>query len=278
MEREDPIPKLNHLLTGVDNFARWYQGLRLYLDMKDFDEYGEYSYWDIVDGKMTEWDEGAITENDSISYRKWRKANAFILLTIRKNSEEGPFRLVGLCNTGAEALKIPRTHYENKSEADLGIALTKVTTMTYKEDTQIDTHIEEFEKRWEKMTTIASGSLKPAYVEAGKILQKMGHNELLKKELLLATLPTGIMRYAQLVQNTRKDDNSYGDVISQLKQYVPSLAWKKKEDRQHTPGREQNPITVNQNRYQPPTMKSIPTNLEGYRKGEGQNPESQKIY
>ena len=77
-DREDSIPKLNYLLTGVDNFARWYQGLRLFLDMKDFDEYGDYSYWDIVDGKMTEWDEGAILENDSISYRKWRKANAFI--------------------------------------------------------------------------------------------------------------------------------------------------------------------------------------------------------
>ena len=77
------------------------------------------------------------------------------------------------------------------------------------------------------MTTIASGSLKPAYLEAGKILQKMGHNELLKKELLLATLPTGIMRYAQLVQNTRRDESSYGDVISQLK---------------HTPGSERNPV------------------------------------
>ena len=176
MEKEDPIPKLNHLLTGVDNFARWYQGLKLYLDMKDFDDYGEYSYWDIISGKLIEWDEGAITENDSISYRKWRKANAFILLTIRKNSEEGPFRLVGLCDTGAEVLKILKTHYENKSEADLGIALTKVTTMTFKEDIQggIGAHIEEFEKRWEKMTTIASGSLKPAYLEAGRILQKMG--------------------------------------------------------------------------------------------------------
>ena len=70
------------------------------------------------------------------------------------------------------------------------------------------------------MVTIASGNLKPAYVEAGKILQLMGNNELLKKELLLATLPKGIMRYAQLVQNTRRDDSSYGDVISQLKQYV----------------------------------------------------------
>ena len=105
------------------------------------------------------------------------------------------------------------------------------------------------------MTTIASGSLKPAYLEAGKILQKMGHNELLKKELLLATLPTGIMRYAQLVQNTRRDDSSYGDIIFQLKQYIPSLIWKKKEERQHTPGREQNPITINQTRFnqnQPP--------------------------
>ena len=134
MDKEDPIPKLNHLLTGVDNFARWYQGLKLFLDMKDFDDYGEYSYWDIVNRKLIEWDERTTTENDSISYRKWRKANAFILLTIRKNSEEGPFRLVGLCDTGAEALKILRTHYENKSEADLGIAITKVTIMTFKED------------------------------------------------------------------------------------------------------------------------------------------------
>ena len=89
--------------------------------------------------------------------------------------------------------------------------------MTFKEDLQggIEAHIETFERRWEKMTTIASGSLKPAYLEAGKILlQQMGNNELLKKELLLATLPTGIMRYVQLVQNIWRDDSSYGDVIS----------------------------------------------------------------
>ena len=102
-------PKLNHLLIGADNFARWYQGLKLYVDMKNLDAYGEYSYWDVVDGKLIKWDEGIITENDDLDYRKWRKANAFILLTIRKNSEEGPFRLVGLCDTGAEALKILKT-------------------------------------------------------------------------------------------------------------------------------------------------------------------------
>ena len=107
------------------------------------------------------------------------KVNAFILLTIRKNSEEGPFRLIRLCSTGSKALRILKTHYENKTEADLGIALTEVTTMTFKEDTQggIDTHIETFERRWEKMTTIASGSLKPAYKEAGKILQLMEYND-----------------------------------------------------------------------------------------------------
>ena len=78
----------------------------------------------IVEGTLEQWDEGIITENDDMSYRKWRKANAFILLTIRKNSEEGPFRLIGLCDTGAEAIRILKNHYANRTEADLGIALT----------------------------------------------------------------------------------------------------------------------------------------------------------
>ena len=223
VDKEDPIPKLNHLLSGTDNFARWYKGLKLYLEMKDLDAYGEFSYWQIVEGTLEKWDEGIITENEDMSYRKWRKANAFILLTIRKNSEEGPFKLIGLCDTGAEGIRILKNHYANRTEADLGIALTDITTICFKEDGPgIESHIEIYEKRGEKIVTIASGNLKPAYVDAGKILQLMGSNELLKKELLLATLPKGIMRYAPLVQNTRRDDSSYRDVISQLKQYVPS--------------------------------------------------------
>ena len=87
--------------------------------------------------------------------------------------------MVGLCDTGAEALKILKTHYENKSEAYLGIALTRVKEQsqlpyppdiivgepdkqkddldnlrkTFKEDLQggIEAHIEAFERRWEKM-------------------------------------------------------------------------------------------------------------------------------
>ena len=84
------------------------------------------------------------------------------------------------CCRGAQNIEKP---LRKQVEADLGIALTKVTTITFKEDLQggIEAHIEMFERQWEKMTTVASGSLKPAYLEAGKILQKMGHNELLKR-------------------------------------------------------------------------------------------------
>ena len=37
VEKEDPIPKLNHLFTGTENFARWYKGLKLSFEMKDLD-------------------------------------------------------------------------------------------------------------------------------------------------------------------------------------------------------------------------------------------------
>ena len=83
------------------------------------------------------------------------------------------------------------------------------------------------------MATIASGALRPAYREFGQILRDLSNNEIAKKELLLATLPKGIMKYSQLTQNLRKDENTYGDVVSQLKQYVPQLVWKKRDGNEH---------------------------------------------
>ena len=88
---------------------------------------------------------------------------------------------------------------------------------------------EDLEAKWETMGNISAGHLKPELKGFGKLLQYLSINELAKKELLLATFPTHIMKYSQLVQNMRiKTDYTYGDLVSNLKQYVPQLEWKKK--------------------------------------------------
>ena len=243
------IPKLNHKLTGAENFAGWLRELTLCLFMYDITE--EHTYWEVIDGPLS-------TESEAVRFgvrtKDWMRATGFILLVIRKNCEDGPFRLIRLSNTAAEALRILKTQYENKMVADLGIALTDITTMAYKDDSQggIEAHIEAFENKWEKMSTIASGTLRPAYEDFRIILQHLSNNEIAKKELLLATLPKGVMKYSQLIQNLRKGENTYGDIVSQLKQYVPQLAWKKRDDRHREigTGSKDSPITINRNAQQ----------------------------
>lgn len=51
------------------------------------------------------------------------------------------------------------------------------------------------------------------------------------------------MKYNQLVQNMRiKTDYTYGDLVSNLKQYVPQLEWKKKDHGNGGTGSKENPV------------------------------------
>ena len=101
------------------------------------------------------------------------------------------------------------------------------------------------------MVTTASGNLKPSHRNFGKALRILGTDNIAKKEFLLATFPTSIMKYSQLIQNLRtKDDYTYRDIVANLKQYVPQLAWKKRKDRNAEKGTKDSPITINRNAQQ----------------------------
>ena len=124
-----------------------------------------------------------------------------------------------------------KTYYKNKTVSDLGIVVIDVTKMSYNESEGIEKHISNFEERWERMVTTASGNLKEIHHNFGKALRLIGNDDVAKKEFLLATFPTSILKYSQLVQNLRtKEDHTYGDLVANLKQYVPQLVWKKKEN------------------------------------------------
>ena len=221
------IPKLRHTLKGAEDFTSWMQHLKLALFMFDIDcPYGDFTYWDIVDGYIENWDEGFIVDYD-MRPKVWMRAHAFVVLTIEKNCEEEPHRLIRNCFTAAEKFKKLKDHYENKMVADLGITAAGVIQLRYKEEGNINTHIQQFDERWEKMVMTATSKLKPAHQEFGKVLEMLGDCEMAKKEFLLMTLPDS-MKFNQLVRDIRnRDDYTYGDVVANLRKYVPQLAWKK---------------------------------------------------
>ena len=239
------IPKIRPMLEGAQGFSKWIHGLKIVLMMYDVDcAIDDYTYWSVVEGDLATWDEDT-NKGYGLKLKTWNRMNGFILQTMRLNCEEGPLRLIGLAETASDAFTILRNNYENKQVADLGVAFTSVTKMTFKEGTNIKSHIEDFEAKWENIGNISAGHLKPELRDFGKLLQYLSINELAKKELLLATFPTHIMKYSQLVQNMRiKTDYTYGDLVSNLKQYVPQLEWKKKDHGNGGTGSKENPIVL----------------------------------
>ena len=237
------IPKIRPMLEGAQGFSKWVHGLKIVMMMYDVDcAVDNYTYWSVIEGDLQSWDEDTL-KGYGLKLRTWNRMNGFILQTMRLNCEEGPLRLIGLAETASDAFAILKNNYENKQVADLGVALTSVTKMAFKEGTSIKTHIEDFETKWENMGNISAGHLKAELRDFGKLLQFLSINELAKKELLLATFPTHVMKYSQLVQNMRiKTDYTYGDLVSNLKQYVPQLEWKKKGNGET--GSKENPVVL----------------------------------
>ena len=202
----------------------------------------DYSYWDLLQGEFTKYRPAMF--NYGISERLWNKATNFTMLVIRNNCEEGPHQLIRLCDTAADAYNKLKTQYENKMVADLGVVLAGITKMEYKDSIPIETYINTFEEKWENMLVTASGTLKESHKEFGNLLLGLGRNEMAKKEFLLLTFPTHIMKYGQLVQNLRtREDYTYADMVANIKQYAPQLVWKKNEDKKGT-GSKENPVIL----------------------------------
>ena len=240
------IPKLKHKLAKASDFAGWTKALKMCLYEYDLHPDYDYSYWDLIQGEFTRYRPAMF--NYGISERLWNKATNFTMLVIRNNCEEGPHQLIRLCDTAAEAYNKLKTQYENKLVADLGVVLSGITKMEYKDSIPIETYINSFEEKWENMVVTAGGTLKESHREFGNLLLGLGRNEMAKQEFLLSTFPTHIMKYGQLVQNLRtREDYTYADMIANIKQYAPQLIWKKNEDRQKgeaKSGSKENPVIL----------------------------------
>ena len=161
------IPKIRPMLEGAQGFSKWVHGLKIVMMMYDVNcAIDNYTYWSVIEGDLESWDEDTL-KGYGLKLKTWNRMNRFILQTMRLNCEEGPLRLIGLAETASDAFIILKNNYENKQVADLGVALTSITKLTFKEGTNIKTHIEDFETKWENMGNISAGHLKPELKDFG---------------------------------------------------------------------------------------------------------------
>ena len=162
---------------------------------------------------------------------------------MKRNCEEEPYGLIELCDYAFEAYEILHTHYENRMVSDLGIIISKVTKSSYSENTTIEAHIQDFEQKWKKMATI--GNVDEENQEFAQHIRGIGRLESAKKEFLLMTFLMHIPRYAQFVQNLRSQRGySYGDLVANLKIYVPRIGWKKKSHQVAWTGSKPYPVVL----------------------------------
>ena len=159
------IPKLKHKLAKASDFAGWTKALKMCLYEYDLHLDCDYSYWDLIEGEFTKYQPAMF--NFGISERLWNKTTNFTMLVIRNNCEEGPHQLIRLCNTAAEAYNRLKIQYENKMVADLGVVLTGITKMEYKDFIPIETYMNSFEDKWENMIVTAGGTLREKHKEFG---------------------------------------------------------------------------------------------------------------
>ena len=236
------ISNLKHKLAKASDFIGWTKALKMCLYEYDLHPNYDHSYWDLIHGDFTKY--RLIMFNDGISERLWNKATNFTMLVIRNNCEEGLHQLIRLWDTAAEAYNKLKAQYENRMVADLVVVLSGITKMVYKGSIPINTFINNFEDKWENMLVTAKGTLKESHQEFGNLLLGVGRNEMAKKEFLLLTFPTHIMKYGQLVQNLRtREDYNYDDMVTNIKQYALQLVWQTSEDKNKSQyGSKENPV------------------------------------
>ena len=232
------------------NFAAWAKSLKMLMFLYPIPCLYKYNVWHIICGDLLysreEFVDIQLDEDD------WFEANYFALLTMKRNCEDEPLGVIELCEYAFEAYEVLQTHYENRMVSDLGVIISGVTKSNYSENITIEAHIQDFEQKWKKMATI--GNVDEDNQEFAEHIQGIGRLESAKKEFLLMTFPTHIPRYAQLVQNIRSQRGySYGDVVANLKIYVPQIGWKKKSHQGAWTGSKTDPVVL---KNQGPTEKT----------------------
>ena len=221
-----PIPKIEPKLAGQHNYAEWVSLLEMTLTMYGI---GSQTIWDIVTGACTSPAGIAATSSGSspgetvatttVTEKEWTKANYFAVLTMRKSCEPGVLSKIGATKAAVQAFKNLKANYERKAVTDLGILLARITRLVYDDgEANIESHIAEFEKRWDFMrSTLSTGTF--AKKNFGKALKMISEDDDAKAEFLLLTLPPF---YNTLVENLRKNSTyMYGDIVRGLIKYVP---------------------------------------------------------
>jgi transposase InsO family protein len=237
-DKDRTPPKLAHKLIGQHNFAAWALAIQQCLDNYDLGT-TDYTIWDVVEGTVpipekTEDSKGKATY-DIISNREWRKANNFALLVMKKNCEDEPLAKFELEKNASDAYIVLKSHYEGKTVTDIGAVLANVIKYTYDDRAMtIEEHITEYERRWNFMkATLSNSDFPDKAKEFGKHLKGLSETEAAKTEFLLLSLPSF---YSATVENLRTNAGySYGNIINQLKLYIPARqrgnkGGKKKED------------------------------------------------
>jgi hypothetical protein len=223
---ERSIPKLDHKLTGQNNYASWILSIEMCLTLYDVGK-TECTIWDIVTGKLKKpsdiiVEKGEEISKTGVSATEWTKANYFALLTMKKNCEDEPLTKFELAKEAHEAYQALRNHYEGRTITDLGVVLADVIRYTYDDrQNNIEEHIAEYEKKWGFMrSTLNSGNFTENLQKFGYHLKGLSESDAAKAEFLLLSLPP---YYNTLVENLRTKENySYGDIVRSLKLYVPA--------------------------------------------------------
>ena len=121
--------------------------LKLALFMYDIDCNGDFTYWDLVEGYLENWDPYFPIELH-LRKKTYLRGQAFVILTIEQNSDDDVYRLIRNCTTAASKFQRLRENYENKLVADLGIVISDVVKLIYKEEEgDIRFHIWTFDER-----------------------------------------------------------------------------------------------------------------------------------
>ena len=234
------IPKMGKKLEGA-NFTAWAKSLKMLMFLYPVPCLYKYNIWHIINGDLL-YDQADFADIQ-LDEDDWFEANYFALLTMKRNCEDEPLGLIELCEYAFEAYEILQTHYENRMVSDLGVIISGVTKSSYSENTTIEAHIQDFEQKWKKMATI--GNVDEDNQEFAEHIQGIGRLESAKKEFLPMTFPTHIPKYAQLVQNLRSQRGySYGDIVANLKIYVPQVGWKKKSHQGAWTGSKTDPVVL----------------------------------
>lgn len=217
------VPKMSTVLKDELNYPEWANEAETYLTVMDL--------FEIVDGTIPCPD---TTTGTSVSNDRglWRKASMKAKLFMMFNCEEGPKSTINLCTTAKEAWESLRSSYEGKTRTNLHFLLTAITNLKYDDrNTNIDSHITEFEKRWSRLSATTKSSTDTK--SAAGVLHLVTNCETLKANLLLGTLPSF---YSNIVDNiTTKSDISYADTTVRLRELVPRKKPRKSESTDESP-------------------------------------------